>query len=90
MAFTFSKLFSHLNVGIVLWRHSDLIILTGDIAAMLSDLVMTSPMLSSDLTQDEVLLLEPGQVRHSGGSWSPLGEVLIRCLWPGSVTRVER
>ena len=40
--------------------------------------------------QDDELLWDPGQVRHSGGSWSALSEVLIRCLWPGSVTRVER
>ena len=58
MAFTFSKLCSHLNVGIVLWRHPDLIILTGDVAAMpmLSELFMTSPMPLSDLTPDEVLI----------------------------------
>ena len=34
---TFSSLFSHLNIGIVLGRHSDLVILTSYVAAMLSD-----------------------------------------------------
>ena len=38
---TFSLMFSHLNIGIVLGRHSDLIVLTMNVAAMLSDLIVT-------------------------------------------------